>query len=190
VEAHVEVVGFVAGETRAVDAGLLAGAQTNEHTAGSEGDGVGLRVFQRYGGEGEIAAGRVGEACGFAGEDGGEGCVGGDQGVVAALFEGHAVDGAGFAGRRGVGRVHSEDEVFAALFLGEDVEGGGGVGWGDNTVGDFAGDDLGGGFVDFVGEGNEVAEGGHAVGAASAGVGLGKARGLDASDVVDLLLLA
>lgn len=95
-----------------------------------------------------------------------------DDSVVALLLEGDAVNLASFEGIGVVVGVDLEDAVLAALFLLEDSEGLGFVAWSNDTVGDFFGDDLGGGEIDNVGECDPVAKGGHAVGAAGTGVGV------------------
>lgn len=185
-EAHPPVVGLVAGEAGAVDAGLLAGAEADDLPVEGVADGIGLGVFEGDGGDGEVAEGGVGQGAGvFGDDDGGEGVFRGDLDVVAVLLEVDAVDGAGFDGCGVVGVVDLEDEVFAAFLLREDVEGLGGVGGCDDAVGDFARDDLGGDGVDLVGEGDHVAEAGHTVCAAGAGVGLCEAGVLESFNVVD-----
>lgn len=122
-EAEVERVGFGAGETGAVDAGLLACAETDEGAVEGVGDGVGLGVFKREKSEGEVLARGDGELedvadkivfmgdkmdCthGFVfGDDGGERGIG-DLRVVAALLEVDTVDHLRLALRGDIVLVH------------------------------------------------------------------------------------
>ena len=106
-EAEEIVVGFVAGETRAMDTGLLTRAQADDLAVVGVGYGVGLGEFEGQSRDGEIAEGGVGEGRGvFGSDDGVEGFLGVDADVVSVLLELDAVDGAGFCGGRLVGRVH------------------------------------------------------------------------------------
>ena len=173
VEAHPPVIGFVACEARAVDAGLLACSQSDDLAVEGVADGIRLGEFERDGRDGEVAEGGFRERRGVFGDDDGvEGVVGCYQGVVAVLGEGYAVDCSGFLRGGRVGFVDLEDEVFAAFLFAQDFEGVRLVGWGDYPVADFFADDFGCGDVDFVREGDDVAEGGHAVGASCSCVGL------------------
>lgn len=191
VEAHPPVVGLVAGEAGAVDAGLLAGAEANDLAVESVADRVALRVLEGDGGDGEIAGGALGQcAAVLGGDDGVEALGGRNLDVVAVLLECDAVDGTRLGLARVVLGVDLQDEVLAALLLLEDLERGVFVTGGNDTVRDLLGDDAGGGDVDNVGEGNDVAEAAHAVGATSAGIGLREARRLDAGDVGDHVDLA
>ena len=113
--------------------------------------------------------------------------AGSDRAVVAALLEGDAKDLAGFGRRRFVGRVDLDDRIFAALLGFQDFERGRFVAGSDDAIGDFAGDDSGGGHVDSIGQGDEIAKGGHAVDAARAGVGVGQRREFKVVDKVDFL---
>lgn len=59
------VVGFGACETGAVDAGLLACAETDDGAVEGIGDGVGLGVLQGDGGDDEVGDGGVGKLANY-----------------------------------------------------------------------------------------------------------------------------
>jgi hypothetical protein len=120
---------------------------------------------------------------GVLGDDVGEG-AGADESVVAALLHRDTVDLAGLDECRHVGGVHLshpgheclhrgcarrewthlENAVLSSLLLLQDVESLGLVPGGNDSVRHLTRDDLGGGDVASVGEGDEVSERGHAVG--------------------------
>lgn len=173
-ESHPPVVGLVTGKTGAVNSGLLASAETDDLAVDGVADGVALGVLEGDGGDGKITGSALGEGTSIlGGDDGGEG-LGGDGDVVAVLLEVDAVDGSGLGGGRGVLGVDLEDEITAALLLLEDLESLGLVSGSDDTVRDLLGDDLGGGDIDNVTEGNHVTEAAHAVGASGTSISLGK----------------
>ncbi|TLD22845.1 hypothetical protein PspLS_07561 [Pyricularia sp. CBS 133598] len=185
VEAQPPVVGLVAGEAGAVDAGLLAGAEADDLAVGGVADRVALGVLERDGGDGQVAQGRLGQGRAVLGHDDGAKRRGRDLDVVAMLGQRHAVDGAHLLRARDVVGVHLQHQVAAALLLLEDLERRGVVAGSNDTVRDLLGDDLGSGQVDDVAESDHVAKRRHAVGAAGAGVGLGQARGLNALNALD-----
>lgn len=190
VEAHPPVVGLVAGETGAVDTGLLAGSETNDLAVDGVADGVALGVLEGDGGDGQVTSGAFGEGLAILGGDDGVEGLGGDFDVVSVLLEGDAVDGSGFCGSWGIVGVDLENEVLAALLLLEDLESGILVAGGNDTVGDFLGNDAGSGDVDNVAECNDITEAAHAVGASGTGIGLSESRGLNALNVIDKVDLA
>lgn len=191
-EAHPPVVGLVTRQTGAVDAGLLASAEPDDLAVDGVADGVALGIFKGDGGNGEVASGVLGEGASILGSDDGSEGLGRDLGVVAVLLEGDAVDGAGLDGAGSVVGIDLEDKVLASLLLPEDLQRGIFVAGGNDTIRNLLGDDAGGGDVDNVAQGDDVAEAAHAVGTTSTGVSLGKGRAVDAFNVidkVDLLLL-
>ena len=191
VETHPPVVGLVTGKAGAVDTALLTSAETDDLAVQGVADRVGLGVLQSDGGDGHVAEGGLGQSGGvLGGDDGVEGLAGGDDNIVAVLGQLHAVQGTALLGSGSVVLIHLEDEVLAALLLGQDLQSLGLVAGGNDTVGDLAGDDLGGGGVDDVAKGEDVTEARHAVGATGTGVSLSQTRRLDALDVVNHVDLA
>lgn len=189
-EAHPPVVGLVTGKTGAVDTALLAGTETDDLAVESVADRVGLGVLQGDGGNGQVTESSLGQGGVLGGDDVVEGLAGGDDDVVAVLGELNTVQSAGLLGSGVVVLIHLEDKVLATLLLGEDLQSLGLVASGNDTVGHLARDDLGGGGVDDVAEGEDIAEAGHAVSTTGTGVSLSQTRGLNALDVVNHVDLA
>lgn len=182
------VVGLVTGKTGAVDTRLLASAETDNHTVLGVADGVGLCVLESNGGHGQVNEGLLGNVLVL--RDNLLERRGVDDGVVALLLQGNAVDLAGLNRVGVVVGVDLQNAVLAALLLLQNLQSLGAVAGGNDTVRDLLGDDLGGGQVDNVGKSNPVAKGRHAVGTTGTGVGISKGRKvLNVADKVELLLL-
>ena len=94
--------------------------------------------------------------------------------LVTALFEGDAVDLLALYRGRDVGGVDLDDIVIAALLGLQKGQGLLGVARGDAAVGHLPLDQPGRVLVADVGQGDEVAEGGHPVSASGPGVGAGQ----------------
>lgn len=103
-KARPKVIGLAARETRAVDAGLLTGAQADNHAIVRVADAVGLGVLESNGGDDEVTKG-IGRERRGCGDNVAE-TLGIDLGVVATLLQMEAVDLARFRGGRHVSRVH------------------------------------------------------------------------------------
>lgn len=166
------VVGLVASQPGAVDAGLLARAETDDGTVEGVADRVGLGVLECQGCDDEVGHGVLGQVLVLSHDVGEERRV--DLDVVAALLEGDAVDLARLDVAWDVRRVHLQHAVLAALLLLEDLESLLLVAGGDDSVRYLAGDDLGGWDIDGVRESEEVTERRHAVGSTGTGVGAGQ----------------
>ena len=82
-------------------------------------------------------------------------------------------------------RIDLYDIVVAFSFALEDLEGFGLITRSDDTVGDFAFDHQGGGYVADIGQRDPVAEGAHAVGAAGARISAGEGAVVQTLDIVD-----
>mmetsp|Transcript_18156 Transcript_18156/g.32521 ORF Transcript_18156/g.32521 Transcript_18156/m.32521 type:complete len:321 (+) Transcript_18156:208-1170(+) len=172
------------GELHAVDARLLPGAHAHHLAVLGEADRVGLGVFGTDGGQNAVDDGRVRHVL-VLGDDVLEHLLG-HHGVVPLLGEAKPVDLPVLVGGGLVGDIALEDEVFASLFGLEDFERLGVVARRNDSVADFALEDLGSGLVHPVGEGNEVTKGRLGVGVAGADVGGGERGHGFGVDVVDL----
>lgn len=190
VEAHPPVVGLVAGQTSAVDTALLAGTEADDLAVEGVADRVGLSVLQGDGGDGQVTESSLGQGGGLGSDDVVEGLAGRDDNVVAVLGELNAVQGAALLGSGVVVLIHLKNKVLATLLLGQDLQGLGLVAGGNNTVGHLARDDLSGGGVDDVAQGENVTEAGHAVSTTGTGISLSQTRGLKALDIVNHVDLA
>ena len=162
-------VRLVAREARAVDAALLPRAHADELAVLRVAYGVRLRVFEGDQAQRQIALLRVRQRFIFC-DDIRERLLA-ERKLVAALLERDAEHVFLLDGRGLVGRVDGDD-VVAALALGfQDRQRRVGIARRDHAVGHFVLDQLRGGLVAFVRQRDPVAEAGHPVGAARAGVG-------------------
>ena len=168
-----------------MDARLLPGTDADRLTVFGIADGIGLGVLQGDEGEQEVTPGTCGKFLVL--RDDILEAVLRDGDVVALLLEGHAEDGLRFLFSRAVSRIHLDDEIAALALRLEDFERRFGIGGRDDAVGDFALQEGGSLGVARVGEGDEIAVGRHAIGAARAYVGGRDGRELDAFDKVCLL---
>lgn len=188
VVAQPPVVGLVTGKTGAVDTGLLAGTEADDHSVLGVTDRVGLGILEGDGSDNQIADGALGQVLVLGDQVLEERGVNLD--VVALLLHGKTIDLAGLHLLRLVVGIHLEDGVLAALLLPQELQSIGIVGGGNDTVRNLAGDDLGSDQVDGRGDGDPVTEGGHAV--STTGTGIGRGNGgegeLEVIDMVDLLL--
>jgi len=192
VEAHPPVVSLVAGKSGAVNSGLLSSTETNNLSVVGVANRVALSVLKSDGSDGKITGSALGERSSvLRGDDGAE-VLGSDLNIVAVLLEVDTVNGTGLGSRGVVLGVDLEDEVSATLLLLEDLKSGILVTRGNDTVRDLLGNDASGRNIDDVAKSNHVTEAAHAIGTTGASVGLGKARlvnALNIVDKVDLLLL-
>ena len=186
--AQLPVVGLLACQTGAVDAALLAGTHADGLAACGVADAVGLGVFQGDEGNDEVALLLLGHGLVLSDPVGQHG-VGVDGQLVAALLEGDAVDLLVLHGVRLVGRVDGDHVVIALLLSGEDGQCLRLIARGDDAVRYFVLDELCSRHIADVGEGDPVAEGGHPVRTAGAGISTGQRRKLHVrGDVVHLPL--
>lgn len=101
------------------------------------------------------------------------------------LGEGDVVDGFGFGFGGFKFGVYLEDEVFVVFFFFEDFKSSGFVFGGDNIVGNFFGDDVGGGDIDNVGKSNYVVEVVYVVGIFGVGISLSEIGVFNVGDIVN-----
>ena len=175
--AQLPVVGLLTGQTGAVDAALLACAHADGLTIIGIAHAVGLGVLQSNQGNDEVTLLLLGHFL-ILGDPVVQHGVGVDDQLVAALLEGDAVhllvlDGSGL-----IGGVDGNHVVVALLFAGQNGQCLRLVARGDDAVGHFVLDQLCGGYIADVRQGDPVAEGGHAVCAAGAGIGASQGRKL------------
>ena len=175
--AQLPVVGLLTSQTGAVDAALLAGTHADGLTIVGVAHTVGLSVLQGDESNDEVALLLLGHVL-VLGDPVVQHGVGVDDQLVAALLKGDAVhllvlDGSGL-----IGGVDGDHIVVALLFAGQDGQCLRLVARSDDAVRDFVLDQLCGGHIADVGQGDPVAEGGHPVCAASAGIGTSQRREL------------
>ena len=180
--AQEEGVGLGAGQPGAVDAGLLTRAHAHGLPVIGEAHGVGLGVFQGDERHDQVDFGGFGQVFIFGDDVLKQMPV--DFEVVPPLLEGDAEDllrlllGGNVVGVDG-------HHVVAALALGfQDGQRFLCVAGGNHAVGDLPGDELCGGGVAHVGQGDPVAEGAHPVGASCPGVGAGEGAVVQLGNVV------
>lgn len=101
------------------------------------------------------------------------------------LFKGYAIDIFIFEGRRFVGRVHLDHEIVSLALGLEDFERLGRIGGRNDAVRYLTGQEGGRLLVTFIGKGDKIAVGGHAVRTAGADVGSGNRGQFDALDEID-----
>ena len=175
--AQLPVVGLLTGQTGAVDTALLACTHADGLTIIGVAHAVGLGVLQGDESNDEVALLLLGHVL-VLGDPVVQHGVGVDDQLVAALLKGDAVhllvlDGSGL-----IGGVDGDHIVVALLFAGQDGQCLRLVARSDDAVRDFVLDQLCGGHIADVGQGDPVAEGGHPVCAASAGIGTSQRREL------------
>ena len=170
--AQEEGVGLGAGQTGAVDSGLLARAHTHGLSIIGKADGVTLGVFQGNQGYNQVDFGGFRQVF-ILGNNVLE-QLGIDLEVISALLEGDAEDLLGLLLGGNIGGVDGNHVVAALAFGFQDFQRLVGVAGGDDTVGDLSGNQLGGGSVTNVGQGHPVAEGAHPVSTPGPGVGAGQ----------------
>ena len=158
-------------------AALLAGTYADSLAVLHVANAVGLGVLQYDEADDEVAALLLADEL-VLGHDVLQHRGVADVQVLAALLEGHAKDGAGLQRFRLVGSVDLHDGVVALLFAFQHFQRVSIVTGGDDAVGNFVLNELGGGEVADIGQRDPVAKAGHAVGAAGAGVGAGQGRQL------------
>ena len=166
-----------------MDAALLAGAHAHSLAAEGVADGVGLGVLEGDEGDDQVELRALGQFLVLCHDLFEQSAI--DLKVVAPLLKGDTEDLLVLLGIGDVVRIDLDDVVIAVALALEDLQGLGLVAGGDDAVGDLALDDLRGGDVADLGQGDPVAEGAHAVGAAGAGVGAGEGAVVEALDVVD-----
>ena len=160
-----------------MDAALLACAHTDGLTMIGVAHAVGLGILQGDEGNDQITLLLLGHVL-VLGDPVVQHGVGVDDQLVAALLEGDTVhllvlDGSGL-----VVRVDSNHVVVALLLAGQDGQCLRLVARGNDAVGHLVLDQLCGGHIADVGQGDPVAKGGHAVGTACTGVGICQRRQL------------
>ena len=165
--AKLPVVRLLAGQTGAVDAALLTGADADDLSVLHVADAVGLGVFERNEAQDQIAFLRLREGLLFRHDVCEHGLI--DLQAVSALFEGDAEDLLVLDGVGLVGGVDGDHIVTAALLGLQDLQGRRLVTGGDDAVGDLGLDEQCRGHVAHVAQGDPVAEAAHAVGAAGRG---------------------
>ena len=157
-----------------MDPGLLAGADADGLSAFDIAYRVGLGVFQSDQGDGQIISCRLGQLF-VIGHDVGKKGVVYDQ-LVTALFKSDAEDLFLFDRRRYKIRIDLKDAVAALFLFFVYLKSFLCIIGGDDTVGDFSGNQACGAGVTGIGQGNEITEGGHSVGASCSGVSAGDGR--------------
>ena len=175
--AQLPVVGLLACQTGAVDAALLACTYADGLAIVGVAHAVGLGVLQGDEGNNEVALLLLGHIL-ILGDPVVQHGVGVDHQLVAALLKGDAVYLLMLDGSRLVGRVDGDHVVVALLFAGQDSQCLRLVARSDDAVRDLVLDQLCGGHIADVRQGDPVAEGGHTVCAAGACVGTGQRRKL------------
>ena len=94
--------------------------------------------------------------------------------VLPSLLKGDAVYLLALHRIRNIGRVNLNHVVIAVSLLGQNLQGFGGIAGGDDAVGHFSLDEAGGICIALIGQGDEIAEGRHAVGASCSRIGAGE----------------
>ena len=186
--AQLPVVGLLARQTGAVDAALLTGTHADGLAIVGIADAVGLSVFQGDEGDDEVALLLLRDGL-VLGDPVGQHGVGVDDQLVAALLEGDAVHLLVLHRGGLILRVDGDHIVVALLLAGQDGQRLRLVARCDDAVGHFVLDELCGGHVADIRQGDPVTEGGHPVRTAGAGIGAGQRRQLKIrGDVVHLPL--
>ena len=185
--AEIPVIRLAAGETRAVDAALLARTHADGLAVLGVADGVRLGVFERDERNDHVALRIIRKGLIFGDDVLQKGLV--DLEVVASLLEGNAEDVLLFLRGGNVGGVDLYDVVLAALFRLQDSERLLAERGGDDAVGDLAFQIFRRRGVALVGERRPVAVGAEAIRAAGADIGAGNGRKRRVRlDKIDLLV--
>ena len=169
--AQVPVVGLIAGQTRAVDAALLAGAYADGLSVLDVAHGVGLGVLEGDEGHDHIHLGLLGQVVVLGHDVGEQGLI--DFEVVAALLEGDAEDVLVLLGSGDVVRVDFNHIVVALLLGFEDLQGLVGIAGGNDAVGDLILEVLRSGGIAHIGQGRPVAVRAQPVGTPGPDIGAG-----------------
>ena len=170
------------GQTGAVDTALLAGTHADGLAIHCVADGVGLGVLQGDQGDDQVTHGGIRQILGLRHDIREQLPV--DFKVVAALFEGDAEHLLALLHFGHVVGIDLNDVVVALALLLQDLQGFGLIAGGDDAVGHFPLDHLGGGHVAHVAQGNPVAEGAHTVCAAGTGISAGQGRIIQTLDII------
>ena len=176
--AQLPVVGFLTRQTGAVYAALLPGADADGLPALHIADAVGLGIFQHDQAHHQIAALLVRDDL-VLGHDVLQHRFVGNFQILATLLKGHTKDGAGFQRGGGVVGVDGDHGVIALFLAFQHLQRVSVVAGGNDAVGNLVLDQLGGGQIAHIGQGDPVPEAGHTVGAAGAGVGARQGGQLD-----------
>ena len=163
------VIRLLPCQTRAVNAALLTRADANRLTVLGVADGVGLRVLEHNQRHNQVALGVLRQVV-IRGHDVVQQIFINHK-FIAPLLERDAKHLLVLNGRGAVGRVNRNDIVIALLLHFQQRQRLVGVAGSDDAVGHFGLNQPRGAFVAHVAQGNPVAEGGHAVCAARAGIG-------------------
>ena len=184
--AEIPVVRLLSGKACAVDTGLLSCADADSLPVDSVADGVGLGVLQGDQGHQKVLLRLFRDVLVLGDDVVQHRHV--DVQLVSALLEGDAEDLLALHRIRTVSRVDLDHVVVSVLFLLQDLQCLRLISRSDHAVGDLALDQLRGGDVAGIRQGNEVAEAGHTVRAAGTGIGAGqRAQFAGILDPVDLL---
>mmetsp|Transcript_96182 Transcript_96182/g.248706 ORF Transcript_96182/g.248706 Transcript_96182/m.248706 type:complete len:588 (-) Transcript_96182:9-1772(-) len=187
VEAQAPSRHLAAGELHAVHAALLPGADADHHALSGVADGVRLRVLDGDRRNDQVELRGLRQVL-LVRHDLLQVCLGEDR-VVALLHEAETAGDAVLHDRRLEVLVGLEDDELAALLGLQDLQRLGRVAGGDDAVADLDLEDVGGGHVDLVRDGHEVAEGAHRVRVARPDVGRRHRRQLLALHLVHHLLV-
>ena len=171
--AQLPIVGLLACQTGAVDAALLAGTHADGLTACGVADTVGLGVFQGDKGNDQVPLLLLGHAL-VLGDPVGQHGVGVDGQLVAALLKGDAVHLLVFHRGGLVVGVNGHHIVVALFLAGQNGQSLRLITGGNDAVRDLMLDELCGGHIADIGEGDPVAKGGHTVSTAGTGVSAGQ----------------
>ena len=174
--AQIPVVSFIAGKTRAMDAALLAGADTDCQAVLHVAHGVRLGVLQRDLSHHHVDLRLISEF--FVLSDDIVKLIWGDGEVVMTLLERHAEHVLALNGSAHVVRVDLNDVVLAALLGFQDLKRLVGESRGDDAVGDFPLQVVGNVSVAHIGKSSPVAVAAKPIGAARANVSRGNGRKL------------
>ena len=175
--AQLPVVDFLACQAGAVDAALLACAHTDGLAVLHIADGVGLGVFQHDQAHDQIALLGIGHrlVLGYKVLQHG---IHADLQILAALLKGDTEYGAALQRSGDIIRINGNDVVVAFLFGFQHFQGVGVIAGGNDAVRNFVLDQLCGGKVAHIRQGDPVTKAGHAVRTAGAGISAGQGRKL------------
>ena len=170
--AQLPEVRLLASQTGAVDAALLAGTHADGLAAEGIAHAVGLGVLQGDEGNDQVALLIFGEGLVFGDHVLQPALV--DLHVVAALLKGHTEHLLVLHRSGHIVGVDLHDVVVALLLALQHFQGLGLIAGGDDAVGHLMLDELGGGQVAHIRQGDPIAEAGHPVCTAGTGVGAGQ----------------
>ena len=182
------LIGFVTGETCAVDTALLTGTDADSLSVLDIADAVALCIFQCDEGNLQVADSLRSEVLVLRRNLFEEFRVV-EIAVVAALLKGDAEDLLVLDRLGYIVRVDLDDAVSALALSLENLQGFGCVVGCDDAVADLTLDELGSSFVAGVAQCTEVTIGAHAVSTAGAGIGTGQRRELKVNVIHEIDLL-